>query len=501
MVTRPDNTEREILDVLIVGAGISGIDAAYRIREKNPDITYRIVDKRDRIGGTWDLFRYPGVRSDSDILTLSFPFRPWTGERMMAEGGEIRDYLTETAAETGIDKHIDFGVTVTAADFDTATDMWTVTTEETSTTTEESSATTQETSTTTYRARFLYLCTGYYRYDTAYRPEFVGAQDFPGTVVHPQFWPADLDHRGKRVVVIGSGATAITLVPALAPDAEHVTMLQRSPSYLLPTAWREPTSLALRRILPDRWTLPILRWRNTIVTTGIYLACRRFPNAARKVLRRIAVRSLPAGYDVDTHFNPRYRPWDERLCITPDGDFYAAISRGDADVVTDQIERFTPTGIRLASGRDIDADIIVTATGLDLVAFGGTRLSIDSVEVKPHDRFAYRGYMLDGVPNFAWSVGYTNASWTLRVDITSRAVADLIAYMRAKGFRRATPTTGNEVLPERLLWNLESGYIKRAAQTLPKASDRAPWVVRHNPILDAIDSRRHDVTESMDFTS
>ncbi|MGC4964346.1 flavin-containing monooxygenase [Gordonia sp. DT101] len=478
--------ESEQLDVLIVGAGLSGIDAAFRITERNPGLRYRIVEQRSRIGGTWDLFRYPGVRSDSDIFSLSFPFRPWPEDRTIAEGDEIRDYLEDTAREFGIDRHIDFEVSVTAADFDSDTDLWTVTTEVAGTR-------------RTYVARFLYMCTGYYRYDEGYLPDFPGMADFSGTVVHPQFWPEDLDYAGKKVVVIGSGATAVTLIPAMAESAGEVTMLQRSPTFMLPLPWQDPMTRVLRRTLPKTWSHHLIRWRNALGTLAFYLYCRAFPKLSRGTLRQIAIRSLPKGYDVDTHFRPRYEPWDERLCIIPDGDFYRTIRHGDADVVTDQIDRFVSGGIRLVSGRELDADIVVTATGLALIAFGGATLSIDGHEFKPHDKFAYRGYMLNDVPNMAWSVGYTNASWTLRVDLTSQAFADLIAHMDEHGYTHAYPTVGSAVLPEELLLALDSGYVRRAATLLPKASSERPWRVRHNLVLDAIDARRYDVTEAMVF--
>ena len=475
------------LDVLIVGAGLSGIDAAYRIREKNPDVRYEILEQRDRIGGTWDLFRYPGVRSDSDIFTLSFPFRPWTGNRTVAFGNEIRDYLEDTARETGIYPHIRFGVEVQTADFDTDTDLWTVTAR-------------QGGETRTYTARLLYMCTGYYRYGSGYTPEFPGIENYTGQIIHPQFWPEDLDFAGKKVVVIGSGATAVTLIPAMAPAAGHVTMLQRSPTYMLPLPWQDPLTRIIKTVLPAGLANQVVRWRNAIGTMAVYLFSRRFPKLSRKLLREMAVRMLPKGYDVDTDFKPRYEPWDERMCIIPAGDFYTTVKNGDADVVTDHIDHFTPTGIKLTSGRELDADIVVTATGLDLVAFGGTTMSIDGTEIKPHDHFAYRGYMLSGVPNMAWSVGYTNASWTMRVDLTAKAVGDLIAYMREHGHTRATPTIEEGVaMPERQLLALDSGYVRRAQSRLPKSSDANPWLVRHNLLLDAYDARRYDVEESMTF--
>ncbi|EGD54860.1 flavin-containing monooxygenase [Gordonia neofelifaecis] len=479
-------TREEPLDVLIVGAGLSGIDAAYRLRERNPGLDYRILERRSRIGGTWDLFRYPGVRSDSDIFTLSFPWNPWRGERTIAEGDEIREYLEKTARDFGIYDHITFDVDVAGADFDTTTDLWTV-------------DALVEGVPTTVVTRFLYMCTGYYRYEAPYRPDFPGEKDFTGTFVHPQFWPEDLDYAGKNVVVIGSGATAVTLIPSMAPTAGSVTMLQRSPTYMLPYPWEDGMTKLLQRVLPAQWSHNVIRWRNALVTMGVYLYCRTFPKLSRRSMRRIAKAMLPKGFDVDTHFNPKYEPWDQRLCVIPDGDFYRAVKAGTADVVTDTVERITPTGIDLTSGRHLEADIIVTATGLDLVTFGGAALSVDGEHFEAGEKYAYRGYMLNDVPNMAWSVGYTNASWTLRVDLTSQAVGELIRYMRAGGYTRAVPSLHGATPKTHPLLELDSGYVKRAGSRLPKAGDRAPWQVRHNLILDAIDARKYDVTEEMTF--
>ncbi|MBM7365648.1 flavin-containing monooxygenase [Gordonia hydrophobica] len=483
---RQHGTNEDPLDVLIVGAGLSGIDTAYRLREQNPGLDYRIVERRSRIGGTWDLFRYPGVRSDSDIFTLSFPWNPWRGKRTVAQGGEIREYLEQTASDFGIAEHITFNVDVAGADFDTSTDLWTV----------DALIDGEPTAIVT---RFLYMCTGYYRYETGYRPEFPGEKDFQGTFVHPQFWPEDLDYAGKNVVVIGSGATAVTLIPSMAPQAGSVTMLQRSPSYMFPLPWEDGLTKLLQRVLPPQVSHNITRWRNAIATMLLFLFCRAFPKLSRRMLRRIAISLLPKGFDVDTHFKPRYEPWDQRLCIIPDGDFYRAIKNGTADVATDTIAQITATGIDLESGRHLEADIIVTATGLDLVTFGGAHLSIDGEPIEPGEKYAYRGYMLNDVPNLAWSVGYTNASWTLRVDLTAQAVAELLRYMRDHGFTRAVPSLRGATPKAHPLLELDSGYVKRAGGRLPKAGDRAPWQVRHNLILDAIDARKYDVEEEMTF--
>ncbi|WP_143965863.1 flavin-containing monooxygenase [Gordonia zhaorongruii] len=476
------------IDVLIVGAGLSGIDAAYRLREAVPDLNYRIVEQRSRIGGTWDLFRYPGVRSDSDIYTLSFPWNPWRGDLTIARGDEIREYLESTAKDFGIYDRITFDVEVTAADFDSTTDLWTV-------------DVIVEGEPATIVTRFLYMSTGYFRYDAGYRPEFPDEREFSGTIVHPQLWPEDLDYDGKRVVIIGSGATAVTLVPALAERAGAVTMLQRSPTYLFPYPWTDPLTRGIKRVLPVQAAHDVIRWRNAVLTMGIFLFCRRFPKLARRGLRAIAKSMLPPGYPVDTHFKPSYEPWDQRLCIIPDGDFYQTIKDGRAEVVTDRIARFDEAGVTLESGRHLDADIIVTATGLDLIPFGGVSMSVDGEHFDAGDKYAYRGYMLDDVPNLAWAVGYTNASWTLRVDLTSQAVGELIAHMRERGYTRAMPTLNGARPKAHPLLELDAGYVKRAGGTLPKAGDRTPWQVRHNLILDAIDARRYHVEEEMVFDS
>ncbi len=476
----------EFRDVLIVGAGLSGINAAYRVHERNPGLSYAILERRANIGGTWDLFRYPGVRSDSDIFTLSYPYRPWEGRRTIADGGDIRQYLVDTAREYGIDKNIRHGVHVLHADFDTNTDLWTL-------------DTTVDGEPVTYSTRFLYLCTGYYDYDEGYTPEFPGVENYAGTVVHPQQWPTDLDYAGKKVVVIGSGATAVTLIPSLSRDAEHVTMLQRSPTYVASVPAVDPLTQALRAILPAKLAQRVVRTKNAGVMLGVYLYSRRFPEVTRKILRRMTIRTLPKGYDVDTHFTPKYKPWDQRLCAVPDGDLFRAISSGKAEVVTDHIVRFDSTGIALESGKHLDADIIVTATGLRVLAFGGIDLSVDGARVKPNERFLYRGRMLEGVPNLAWSFGYTNASWTLRADLTAQSVGELIRYMGSHGYTHAYPDRGGEALPEVPALDLDAGYIQRASGILPKSSTKRPWTVRQNFFLDSIDARRDKVTEAMSF--
>lgn len=473
-------------DVLIIGAGISGIGAAYRLQERNPRLTYTILERRGRIGGTWDLFRYPGIRSDSDIFTLSFPFERWTRPENVADGDDIRQYLTQTAHKHGIDSHIRFDTHVLSADWDSATDTWTVHTQ-------------QDGQPRTYRSRFLFFGTGYYNYDEPYRPEFPGLDNFAGEVVHPQHWPESLDYTGKNVVVIGSGATAISMVPALARQAGHVTMLQRSPTYVLSSPRINPVVQAIRKVFPARIAFHLVRLYNLAFIVSTYALSRKAPRLVRRFIRNQAAKTLPEGYPVDVHFNPRYDPWDQRMCLSLDDDLYSAIADGRAEVVTDHIDTFDEKGVVLRSGERIDADIIVTATGLQLQALGGIALSLDGAEIKPQDRFVFKEHMLEDVPNLAWCVGYINASWTLRADLTARAFARLIAFMDEHGYTHAYPHLGDKPMAEKPAWNINAGYVQRAPHALPKSGTQRPWNVRHNYVLDAIDHRFDRIEESMVF--
>ncbi|WP_099023903.1 flavin-containing monooxygenase [Mycolicibacterium palauense] len=479
--------EYERFDVVIIGAGISGLGAAYRITERNPGINYVILERRDRIGGTWDLFRYPGVRSDSSIFTLSFPYEPWRRTEGVADGEHIREYLTETAHKHGIDKHIRFGSYVRAVDWNSDTDTWTVHLE-------------QDGVPKTVLARFLFFGSGYYNYDEGYTPELPGIDDFTGTVVHPQHWPQDLDYRGKKVVVIGSGATAITLVPALARTAGKVTMLQRSPTYVFSGARVDPLTELVRKVTPRRISHAFAKWRNALFEGMIWFLSRGWPRLVKGIIRRQNTANLPAGYPVDVHFKPHYNPWDQRLCLDADGDLFESISSGRAEIVTDHIDHFDATGIVLRSGAHLDADIVVTATGLQLQALGGVHVSLDGTEIKPQDRFVYKAYMLEDVPNLAWCVGYTNASWTLRADITARSVAKLLAYMNSRGYTHAYPHHGDGPMPEKLSWDIQAGYVLRNPHALPKSGTKRPWNVRQNYFADAFDHRFVDkIDESMMF--
>jgi cation diffusion facilitator CzcD-associated flavoprotein CzcO len=476
----------DYVDVLIIGAGISGLGAAYRISERNPHLTYTILERREQIGGTWDLFRYPGVRSDSSIFTLSFPFEPWTRKEGVADGVHIREYLTATARKYGIDRHIRFNSYVRAADWDSTTDTWTVTVE-------------QDGSQKQYRSRFVFFGTGYYNYDEGYTPDFPGIERFGGVVVHPQHWPEDLDYTGKQIVIIGSGATAVTLLPALSDRAAKVTMLQRSPTYLISASKYGKFAAVTRALLPRKASHLAIRMASAFNEAAFFFLSRKLPGVVKRLLRRQAISSLPEGYAVDTHFKPRYNPWDQRMCLIPDADLYNAITGGRAEVVTDHIAHFDATGVALESCGHLDADIIVTATGLQLQALGGTAISLDGAKVDPRDRFVYKAHMLEDVPNLFWCVGYTNASWTLRADITARATAKLLAHMGAHGYTHASPHRGDEPMRVKPSWDIAAGYVQRSAHELPKSGTKRPWNVRQNYLADALDYRFDRIEEAMMF--
>jgi monooxygenase len=427
-----DQVSPDSVDVLIVGAGLSGIGAACHLRMECPDTTYAILESRDAIGGTWDLFRYPGIRSDSDMFTLGYAFRPWTDSTAIADGPSIRRYIEETAAEYGVRDRIRFRHQVLSAEWSSEDARWTVTARRTDTGT-----------TVTLTCSWLSVCSGYYRYDEGFRPRFAGEERFVGRLVHPQHWPEDLDVLGRRVVVIGSGATAVTLVPRLAEVAEHVTMLQRTPSYILSLPGRDPLAQALRSRLPARLAYPIVRWKNVLLSTAFYQFSRRWPAAARAVIRRLTQKQLP-DIDVDTHFNPPYDPWDQRLCLVPDGDLFRALRTGTASVATDRIATFTETGIELASGEHLDADVVVTATGLNLLPLGGMSVTVDGVVVDLSERVSYKGMMLSGVANFSMVIGYTNASWTLKADLVNGYVCRLLRHLDEHGYASATPVAPPE---------------------------------------------------------
>jgi monooxygenase len=477
----------EHLDVLVVGAGLSGISAACHLQAECPGRTYAVLEARGDVGGTWDLFRYPGIRSDSDMFTLGFSFRPWADKKAIADGPSILAYVRDTAHERGVDAHIRFHHRVVRAAWDSGAARWTVEAERTDTG-----------EPVRLTCGFLFSCTGYYRYDEGYTPPLPGIERYRGEVVHPQHWTDAVEYAGKRVLVIGSGATAVTLVPAMARDAAHVTMLQRSPSYVLSLPNRDPIAEALRRRLPDRVVDPMVRWKNILLTMGNFQLSRRRPELMKRVLRRGAVRQLPEGYDVDVHFKPRYDPWDQRLCIVPDGDLFAAIREGRAAVATGAIETFTETGVRLASGEELEADLVVTATGLNMLALGGMELAVDAEAIVLAEKLAYKGLMLSDVPNLAIALGYTNASWTLKCELICEYVCRLLNHMAAHGCTQATPRPGGEAGIAPFI-DLSSGYVQRSIAAFPRQGAGDPWRVHQNYLRDIRLLRRGPVDDGMEF--
>lgn len=475
----------EHVDVLIIGAGLSGIGAAYHIQKAFPDRSYLLLEARDAIGGTWDLFRYPGVRSDSDMHTLGYRFKPWTHPKSIADGPSILAYIRETATENGIQKRVRFGHRAVSAEWSTAEARWTVT------------AVRADGTETEFSCDFLYCNSGYYRYDAGYTPDFPGRDTFGGPVIHPQNWPEGLDYTGKRVVVIGSGATAITLLPAMADRAAHVTMLQRTPSYILPMPARDAVANGLRKVVGDEAAYFVARWKNVLRQVAVYQASRRFPNAARKLIRWYTVGQVPEGVDVDTHFNPPYDPWDQRLCVVPDNDLFTAIRSGKASVVTGRIESFTETGVRLESDEQLDADIIVTATGLDVLAFGGLRFTVDGIDRPISESLAYKGMMLSDIPNFAFTVGYTNSSWTLKADLVAEYVVRLLKHMDATGLDIAYPHNRDPDLPTRPLLDFGAGYVQRALGRLPMAGTTKPWTLGMHYPADLVALRHKSLDDGV----
>jgi monooxygenase len=480
----------EHLDVLIVGAGLSGIGAACHVQTDTPGKTYAVLEAREASGGTWDLFRYPGIRSDTDMFTLGYPFNPWPGEQAIADGPTIRAYIRDTAQKYGVDRAIRYHHRVLAASWSSEQARWTVDVERTDT---------GETFQLT--CGFLFGCTGYYRYDEGYLPQFAGTERFRGELVHPQHWPEELDYAGKRVVVIGSGATAVTLVPAMAEQAGHVTMLQRSPSYVLALPGRDGIADAARKLLPARRAYSLVRWKNVLLASLFYELSRRRPGLVKRIVRRGLERHLPAGFDIDTHFRPRYDPWDERVCIVRDGDLFAALSSGKASVVTDGIETFTERGLRLTSGAELEADVVITATGLNLSMIGGMSLAVDGNEVDLSETVGYKGMMFSGIPNLAITLGYTNASWTLKGDLCAEYVCRLLNHMDAHGYRRVTPLEPDASQPRHPFIDLRSGYVLRSLDKLPKQGDRPPWRMYQNYPRDIAMMRRGPLEdEAIEFS-
>ena len=478
----------EHFDVLIVGAGLSGIGAAYHLQKECPQKSYAMLEGRSALGGTWDLFRYPGVRSDSDMYTLGYSFRPWRNAKAIADGPSILQYLRETAAEYGIDRHIRYGHRAKVASWSSADARWTI------------EVALSDGNTVHFTCNFLYMCSGYYDYAEGYMPGWPGMDRFKGKIVHPQKWPRDLDYTNKRVIVIGSGATAVTLVPAMAETAKHVFMLQRSPSYILELPSEDFIANWLRGKVPARLAYLLVRWKNVLMAMYLYAKARSKPEQTKRWLMGLAQKALGRDYNVAKHFSPHYNPWEQRLCFIPDGDLFRALRSGKASMVTDEIETFTEKGLRLGSGEELDADIIVTATGLKLQLMGGMQVCVDGAPVDLSRTMAYKGMMYSDVPNLASSFGYTNASWTLKSDLTAEYVCRLLKHMDAGGYGSCTPRKHDPSITEQPAIDFSSGYIQRALNVLPKQGSKRPWRLHQNYALDMLEFRFASVDDgTMEF--
>ncbi len=465
----------DYVDVLIVGAGLSGIGAACHLQRECPNKSFAILESRATMGGTWDLFRYPGIRSDSDMYTLGYKFKPWTNAKAIADGPSILNYIRETAAEYGIAQKIRFNQKVVKAAWSSETAQWTVECKHSET--GESSM---------IACNFLMVCSGYYSYENGYAPEFPGAEQFQGQIIHPQKWPENLDYTDKRIVIIGSGATAVTLVPSLAEKAKHVTMLQRSPTYIVALPSADRVANLLRRFLPEKIVYVLIRWRNALTGILIYQLSQRRPEMVKKFIKAQLRKALGPDFDIDRHFTPPYNPWDQRMCLVPDGDMLIALREKRASIVTDQIETFTPTGIKLKSGEQLDADIIVTATGLNLLALGGMTLTVDGQAAETNKSMTYKGTMLTGIPNLSFVFGYTNASWTLKADLISAYICRLLNYMDKHGYRQVTPRLNDAEVEDLPLLNLSSGYVLRAMERFPRQGSKLPWRLYQNYLFDML---------------
>ncbi|MAD44242.1 MAG: FAD-containing monooxygenase EthA [Oceanospirillaceae bacterium] len=479
----------EYFDVLIIGAGLSGIGAACHLKQDCPDKSFAILEGREAIGGTWDLFRYPGIRSDSDMFTLGYEFKPWTHPKGIADGSDIRDYINDAADEHQVRPHIRFGHKILSADWNSDQALWYLTAE------------LNDGQKKTFTCNYLISCTGYYSYEEGFTPEFNGRENFSGDIIHPQFWPQDYDYKDKNIVVIGSGATAVTLVPALTDKAAHVTMLQRSPSYVISVPQQDPMVALLRKILPQTWAYRIIRGRNISITLALYNFCKKFPHAARRLLQWGVKNSLPDSFDMK-HFYPDYNPWDQRLCAVPEGDMFKAMSAGKASVVTDHIDHFTADGVQLKSGKILPADTIITATGLRVQMFGNIQVSVDGENFIPNQSMSYRGVMFENLPNLAMIFGYTNSSWTLKADLIARWVCRLLHAMDKKGARQVTPrchTQGMQRLP---FINMKSGYIARVKDEIPQQGDQRPWKLYQNYFADMVQLRLASMDDpALEYTS
>jgi monooxygenase len=488
--TVPPNAKQiEHFDVLIVGAGLSGIGAGYHLQTRCPRKSFVILESRNAIGGTWDLFRYPGVRSDSDMYTLGYNFRPWRGKKAIANGPSILSYIRETSRQYSIDQKIRFGHQVTRASWSSARGLWTI------------DATRAEGMPARFTCNFLYLCSGYYDYSQGYMPGWPGMEKFRGAIVHPQKWPEDLNYAGKKIVVIGSGATAVTLVPSLAETAAQVTMLQRSPTYIVARPSEDGIAKWLHEHAPAGIADRLIRWKNVLLGIYFYGVARRKPEETKKMIVGFAQKYLGPDYDVAKHFTPRYNPWDQRLCLVPDGDLFRAMRAGKASIVTDEIETFTESGLRLKSGEELPADIIVTATGLNVKLLGGIEVLVDGARVEPVKALSYKGMMYSDIPNLASAFGYTNASWTLKVDLTGEYLCRLLNYMDAKGYAYCTPKRRDAAITEEPAITLTSGYLQRSKEMLPRQGSRKPWKLHQNYALDLMALRFGSVNDgTMEFT-
>ncbi|HIA92859.1 MAG TPA: NAD(P)/FAD-dependent oxidoreductase [Gammaproteobacteria bacterium] len=451
-------------NVIVVGAGISGIGAGYYLQKKCPNKSFVILEGRDNIGGTWDLFRYPGIRSDSDMNTMGFRFKPWMGVKSIADGPSILSYLHETVKENDLNKKIHFNQWVNEASWSSEDAQWTVQAENKKTQEHQD-----------FTCDFLFLCGGYYNYEEGYTPHFAGRENFLGQIIHPQKWPKNLDYKNKKVVVIGSGATAVTIIPTMAEEAAHVTMLQRSPTYFLSAPDEDPVGNFLRKFISSKLTYKLVRWKNIRFQWWFFQKCRKFPKKVKEFLIKQVREELGPNYDIETHFTPKYNPWEQRMCLVPNGDFFNAINAGKASVITDHIDRFTKKGIKLKSGGEVEADLIVTATGLNLEVCNGIKLEVDNNEVDISKTMTYKGMMFSDVPNLVATFGYTNASWTLRADLTSEYVCRLLNFMDKKGYANCCPRTAEHVEPDGDWLDFTSGYVKRSMHKFPKQGSRDPW--------------------------
>jgi len=481
--------DKTYFDVLIIGAGISGISAARHLQIDCPHKTFAVLEGRQNIGGTWDLFKYPGIRSDSDMYTLGFRFRPWTSSKAIADGPSIMNYLNETVDEYCIKEKIRFGQQVRSASWSSAEALWTLEIE-------------ADGKQVVYTCNFLCVCAGYYKYEEGYLPEFVGMDKFKGRIVHPQKWTADIDYTDKRVVVIGSGATAVTLVPEMAKKAAHVTMLQRSPTYIFSRPDEDKLANWMNRNLPLPIAYPITRWKNVLLGMLFYSLSKKYPAFIKKLLIKGIKKELGEGFEVEKHFSPSYNPWDQRVCLVPNGDLFAAIKSGKASVVTDHIVSFVEQGLLLRSGKILQADMIVTATGLNLQLMGGIDLSVDGEKVDLSKKVSYKSLMISDIPNLSMAFGYTNASWTLKVDLTHQYICRLLNYMDKNGYKQCTPRQNDSTLELRPFSDFSAGYLQRVINTLPKQGSRKPWLLKQNYIFDLMNIRHGEIeNEVLEFTT